>query len=136
MSKSTETPRFIKDYNSFSSTEIKDIRKIKAKIKLGPIPPDTEDWKVLHQFDNDYPEGMVCAHRINHWDRLVYELNRTTGDITFTNCRGHKWRNKSYSEDRRDLYYLLSELKSKCNTKSKRLAFNKLLNSFKFDTSK
>lgn len=126
------TPIFDKDYSSFTSIEKSDIKKLKDKIKLGPFPPETDDWKTLHQFDNDYPDGIVCAHRINHFDRLTYELNITTGDITFTNCRGHKWRKRSYSDNLNDLRRTFSEIRNACITKEQKLAFNHLLNTFKF----
>ena len=127
------TPRFNNDYDSFSSIEKTEIRKLKKKISSYPVPPtNDEDWKQLHQFDSDYPQGIVCAARINFADRLVYELNATTGDITFTNCRSHRYRGKTYSEVEDSMRRTFGELRKSCVTKSHKLAFNHLLNSFKF----
>lgn len=126
------TPRYDKDYSSFTSIEKREIRFIKRQIELAPYPPDTNDWKILHQFDNDYPQGIVGAHRINHFDRLTYELNLKTGEITFTNCRGHKYRGKTYADSSKQFRSVLSKIKSVCETREQRVAFNQLLNSFKF----
>lgn len=129
---SNKTPRFSKDYSTFSSIEKKDIKQIIHKIELGPIPACNDDWKILNQFKKDYPEGIVCAHRINFCDRLVYEFNLTTGEITFTNCRGHKYRGKSYSVEESETRKSFAILRESCKTKGQKLAFNQLLNSFKF----
>lgn len=123
------TPRFDKDYNSFTSIERPNVKKLKKDVINNPIPPETEYWKIIHQFDNDYPEGFVGALYINFYDRLVYEFNTTTREITFTNCRGHRWRDKFYSEE---VSKSLLELRKLCVTKGQRLSFNRLLNSFKF----
>lgn len=129
MKKSVTTPRFDKDYDSFSNIERHDVKEIKKVIELAPIPPNNSKWKELKQFKKNYPDGIVCAHSINHWDHMVYELNMTTGEITFTNCRGHKYRGKSYAEE---LSECLTTIKSKCRTTGQKLAFNRLLNTFKF----
>lgn len=126
------TPRFTRDYNSFTQIERKYIKELQNKILKLPIPPNDEDWKILHQFENDYPEGIVVAHIINHFDRLVYELNSETGEITFTNCRGHQYRGKTYSDNKDIMTKTFSELRKACTTKSQKLAFNHLLNTFKF----
>lgn len=130
------TPRFDKDWKSFTSIEIIELRKLKKLIISKPIPPDTDKWKILHQFDEIYSEGFVGALYINVNDRMVYEFNVTTKEITFTNCIGHNYRNKSYSDMEFKIRKLFAEIKPTCTTKSQKLAFNRLLNTFKFYTSK
>lgn len=93
-----KTHRFMKDLESYSrivkqkAQYIKDLMRV---VKINPIPPETDDWKTLKQFP--IQGGRVCALKIDHYDRLVYELI-DDGTIIFTNCIGHSYRGKSYSE--------------------------------------
>lgn len=123
----------MKDYDSFTSIEKSAIKKLqKTKIELGPVPPDTDEWKILHKFDKYYPQGFVASHYINWSDRLVYEYDPVTNELCYTNCRGHKYRGKSYAEMSHELNPILLSIKEQCRTHGQRLAFNQLLNSFKF----
>lgn len=71
-------------------------QKALDKIQLNPAPPQTEDFKILEQFPLE--NGIVCAIKLTWADRLVYEYYPEFDFIVLTNCLGHKYCNKSYSE--------------------------------------
>ena len=104
MGKITKEDRYVKDKNSLLKECPKYyngvFKSAEYEIKRSPTPPPRDDdWKILERFESksEYPRGVMCSYRISHWDRIVYDLNLENGDITFTNCKGHKCRDEDFS---------------------------------------
>jgi hypothetical protein len=93
-----------RDYRKKWSTKIYQpvrdrIKDIVRAVKENPIPPtENDEWKELE----DFSEGdiIVSSVKITHWDRAVYEFNKETQIIFFTDCQAHKYTSSTTNKTR------------------------------------